>query len=142
MPRVSPVTRLVVNVDGGSRGNPGPAAIAAVASEPGGTILAERSEAIGRATNNVAEYRAMLLGIELARELGASEVELIGDSQLIVRQVRGEYKVKDANLKPLREQVVGALEDFESWTIRDVRRERNEEADRLVNEALDAEASR
>ena len=130
--------RLIVNVDGGSRGNPGPAAIAAVASEPGGGVLAERSERIGSATNNVAEYRAMLLGIELARELGAKEVELIGDSQLIVRQVRGEYKVKDPNLKPLREKVVKALVDFDSWSIKDVRRERNEEADRLVNEALDS----
>jgi len=136
---VSPApARLIVNVDGGSRGNPGPAAIAAVASEPGGGVLAERSERIGSATNNVAEYRAMLLGIELARELGAKEVELIGDSQLIVRQVRGEYKVKDPNLKPLREKVVKALVDFDSWSIKDVRRERNEEADRLVNEALDS----
>jgi ribonuclease HI len=112
--------------------------VAAVASEPGGGVLAERSERIGRATNNVAEYRAMLLGIQLARELGASEVELIGDSQLIVRQVRGEYKVKDANLKPLREQVVKALRGFDSWSVTDVRRERNEHADRLVNEALDS----
>ena len=130
--------RIVVNVDGGSRGNPGPAAIAAVASESGGGILAERSERIGRTTNNVAEYRAMLLGIELARELGAKQVDLVGDSQLIVRQVRGEYKVKDANLKPLRDEVVEKLQDFEDWTISDVRRAQNEEADRLVNEALDA----
>ena len=135
---MSKVRRLVVNVDGGSRGNPGPAAIAAVASDPSGEVLAERHETIGRATNNVAEYRAMLLGAKLARELDASEVELIGDSQLIVRQVRGEYKVKDANLKPLREKVVKALRDFERWSIRDVRREQNEHADRLVNEALDA----
>jgi len=135
---VSSVTRLVVNVDGGSRGNPGPAAIAAVASDPDGQVLAERSQRIGRATNNVAEYRAMQLGIDLARALGAKEVELIGDSQLIVRQVRGEYKVKDANLKPLHETVAKALRDFERWSIRDVRREQNEHADRLVNEALDA----
>lgn len=130
--------KVIVNVDGGARGNPGPAAIAAVASDASGEVLAERSERIGKATNNVAEYRALLLGVELARELGATEVELIGDSQLIVRQVLGDYKVKDANLKPLREQVADALGAFESWSIRDVRREKNEHADRLVNEALDA----
>ena len=124
-------------MDGGSRGNPGPAAIAAVASDPEGGVLAERSETIGRATNNVAEYRALLLGIELAKELGAREVELIGDSQLIVRQVRGQYKVKDSNLKPLRERAVAALRDFDSWSIRDVRRAQNERADELLNEALD-----
>jgi ribonuclease HI len=101
-------------------------------------VLAERSATIGEATNNVAEYRALLLGIELARELGAAEVELIGDSQLIVRQVRGAYKVKDANLRPLHARVIAALRDLETWSIRDVRREQNEHADRLVNEALDA----
>ena len=127
-----------MNVDGGSRGNPGPAAAAAVASEPGGGVLAERSEEIGRATNNVAEYRAVLLGIALARELGAKRVDLIGDSQLIVRQVRGEYKVKDENLRELREQVVRELRDFDDWSIKDVRRAQNEHADRLVNEALDS----
>jgi ribonuclease HI len=134
---VTPPGRLVVNVDGGSRGNPGPAAIAAVVADSDGEILLERSETIGRATNNVAEYRALLLGIELAKELGASEVDLIGDSQLIVRQVRGEYKVKDPNLKTLRAEAVAALEDFDTWTIRDVRRNHNERADELLNEALD-----
>jgi ribonuclease HI len=134
---VSAATRLVVNVDGGSRGNPGPAAIAAVASDPEGQVLAERAETIGRATNNVAEYRALLLGISLATELGASELELIGDSQLIVRQVRGDYKVKEPNLKPLHAQALSALSEFASWTIRDVRREHNERADELLNEALD-----
>ncbi|MDP9188189.1 MAG: reverse transcriptase-like protein, partial [Actinomycetota bacterium] len=93
--------RLTVNVDGGARGNPGPAAVAAVASGSDGEIVAERHELIGQATNNVAEYRAMLLGIELAKELGADDVELIGDSELIVKQVRGEYKVKQPHLRPL-----------------------------------------
>jgi ribonuclease HI len=130
--------RLVVNVDGGSRGNPGPAAVAAVVSDPGGQVIAERAETIGAATNNVAEYRALLLGIELARELGGEEVEFIGDSQLIVRQVRGEYKVKDAGLKPLHREALAALETFESWSIRDVRRAHNERADELLNEALDS----
>jgi ribonuclease HI len=129
--------RLVVNVDGGARGNPGPAAIAAVVATPDGEILEEGSETIGSATNNVAEYRALLLGIERARALGAGEIELVGDSELIVRQVRGEYRVKDASLRDLHARVREALEGFERWSIRHVRREENEHADRLVNEALD-----
>ena len=129
--------RVVVNVDGGARGNPGPAAIAAVVDDARGRAVEERGEAIGRATNNVAEYRALLLGIELAQELGASEVELVGDSELIVKQVKGEYRVKDATLRPLHAEVRAALGDFERWSIRHVRREQNAEADRLVNETLD-----
>jgi ribonuclease HI len=134
---VSAPRKLVVNVDGGARGNPGPAAIAAVVATPDGEILEQRGERIGRATNNVAEYRALLLGIERARELGADEVELIGDSELIVRQVKDEYKVKDAGLKPLHQQAQQALRDFDSWSIRHVRREDNDAADLLVNETLD-----
>jgi ribonuclease HI len=129
--------KLVVNVDGGARGNPGPAAIGAVVQDAGGEVLEERGERIGTATNNVAEYRALLLGIERAAELGASELELIGDSELIVRQVRGEYKVKDATLRELHGEVRKALRPFESWSIRHVRREQNAEADRLVNQVLD-----
>jgi ribonuclease HI len=133
--------RLVVHVDGGARGNPGPAAIAAVISTPGGEVLEEHGERIGKATNNVAEYRALLLGLERARSRGADEVELVGDSELVVRQVRGEYKVKDEALKGLYAQVVKALAGFERWSIRHVRREENAEADRLVNVALDAATS-
>ena len=129
--------RVLVNVDGGARGNPGPAAIAAVVQDGAGEVLEERGEKIGRATNNVAEYRALLLGIERAAALGATELELIGDSELIVRQVKGEYKVKDAALRELHGAVKRALADFESWSIHHVRREQNAEADRLVNEALD-----
>ncbi len=103
-----------------------------------GEILAERSERIGEATNNVAEYRALLLGIELARELGAGEVELVGDSELIVRQVKGDYKVKQAGLKPLHAEVGKALARLDKWSIRNVPREENAEADRLVNEVLDS----
>lgn len=129
--------KVVVNVDGGARGNPGPAAIAAVVQDTDGQVLQEKGEKIGRATNNVAEYRALLLGIEMAEALGASELELVGDSELIVRQVEGKYKVKDAALRELHAEVKRALEPFESWSIRHVRREQNAEADRLVNEALD-----
>jgi ribonuclease HI len=130
-------SRLIVNVDGGARGNPGQAAVAAVIRDGDGNLLEERGEPIGEATNNVAEYRAVLLGIARAAELGASEVELIGDSELVVRQLRGEYKVKDAALRELHAQVGDALRQFESWSIRHVRREQNADADRLVNETLD-----
>jgi ribonuclease HI len=124
-------------VDGGARGNPGPAAVAAVATAPGGGELAERNAYIGEATNNVAEYRAVLLGLELARELEAAEVEVVNDSELVARQLQGAYKVKNAGLKPLFLETLEALRGFDSWTIRTVRRESNERADELVNEALD-----
>ena len=130
--------RLIVNFDGGSRGTPGPAAIAAVVSTADGEVIQERGEAIGKATNNVAEYRALLLAVEAARELGASEVELIGDSELVVRQVRGEYRVKDAGLRPLHTAAVDALAGLDSWSIRNVPRDENAAADALVNATLDA----
>ena len=131
------MSRLTVNVDGGARGNPGPAAVGVVVRDAAGEVLEEIGERIGRATNNVAEYRALLLGIERAAALGASELEMIGDSELIVRQVKGEYKVKDAAMRKLHAQVKRALEPFDRWSIRHVRREENADADRLVNEALD-----
>jgi ribonuclease HI len=131
------MAKLTVNVDGGARGNPGPAAIAAVVRDGDGEVVAERGERIGRATNNVAEYRALLLGIDLAAELGAEELELIGDSELIVRQVEGRYKVKHADMKELHAQVKKALAPFGSWSIRHVKRAENADADALVNQALD-----
>ncbi len=124
-------------MDGGARGNPGPAAVGAVATEPGGDVLAERKAHIGEATNNVAEYRAVLLGLELARELGAASVEVVNDSELVARQIEGRYKVKNAGLKPLYLETMKALREFEDWSVRSVRRESNERADQLVNEALD-----
>jgi ribonuclease HI len=129
--------RVVVHVDGGSRGNPGPAAVAAVATDADGEPLGERKLYIGEATNNVAEYRAVLLGLELARELGAEEVEVVNDSELIARQIGGEYKVKHAGLKPLFIEAMRELRGFHKWAVRPVRREENERADELVNEALD-----
>ena len=129
--------KVIVHVDGGARGNPGPAAVAAVASSPGGDELAERKLYIGEATNNIAEYRALLLGLELARDLGAEEVEVVNDSELIARQIGGEYKVKHAGLKPLFAQATSELRGFDKWAVRSVRREQNTRADELVNEALD-----
>jgi ribonuclease HI len=131
------VDKVVVHVDGGARGNPGPAAAAAVASAPDGGELAERSAYLGEATNNVAEYRALLLGLELARELGARRVEVVNDSELVARQVGGEYKVKNARLRPLYLEAMRALRGFDGWAVRSVRREQNERADELVNETLD-----
>lgn len=130
--------KLTVNVDGGARGNPGPAGIGAVVRDAGGEILLAEGRAIGRATNNEAEYRALIFGIEQALSLGGTELELIGDSELVVRQVRGEYKVKKEDLKPLKAEVLKALQAADSWTISHVKREHNRDADRLVNEALDA----
>jgi ribonuclease HI len=129
--------KLIVNVDGGARGNPGPAAIGVVVRNEDGAIVEAMGETIGNQTNNVAEYRALIRGIELAAAHGATEVELIGDSQLIVRQVEGRYKVKHAAMKDLHAEAKKLLTNFESWSIRDVRREQNADADRLVNEALD-----
>jgi len=131
------MSRAIVNVDGGARGNPGPAAIGVVVRDGDGAVLEERGEKIGEATNNVAEYRALLKGIELAVAHGAGDLELIGDSELVVRQVEGRYKVKNAGMKELHAEVKKALAGFDSWSIRHVRRAENADADRLVNEALD-----
>lgn len=100
--------------------------------------MEERSERIGEATNNVAEYRAVLLGLDRARRLGASEVEIIGDSELVARQLDGSYKVKHPAMKPLHQEAMTALSAFDRWSIRTVPRADNARADELVNEALDA----
>ena len=128
--------KLVVNVDGGARGNPGPAAIGVVVSEPGGGVLQEVSEPIGIATNNVAEYRALLRGVTTARSFGADELEIIGDSELVARQVTGAYRVKNAALKPLHDEALRLLAGVR-WRMRTVPREQNARADALVNQALD-----
>jgi ribonuclease HI len=130
-------THLVVHVDGGARGNPGPAAIGVVVSDPGGSVLDEVAERIGVATNNVAEYRALLRGLERAAALGAREVEVVNDSELVAKQLTGAYKVKHPAMKPLYEQATAALRAFERWQIRSVPRAQNARADALVNAALD-----
>jgi ribonuclease HI len=129
--------KLVVHVDGGARGNPGPAAIGVVVSQPGGPVLDELGERIGVATNNVAEYRALLRGLERASALGAREVELVNDSELVARQLTGAYKVKHPAMKPLYQEAIVALKGFDRWSIRSVPRAENAHADALVNEALD-----
>ncbi len=133
--------KLVVHVDGGSRGNPGPAAAASVAYSPDGEVLDEASELLGTVTNNVAEYRALLLGLARAGALGASEVELVNDSELIARQVQGLYKVKHPAMRPLHQQALAALRGFDAWKVRTVPRAQNAHADALVNAALDQAAA-
>lgn len=130
--------RVVVNVDGGARGNPGPAAAAAVITSPDGELLLERGELLGVATNNVAEYHGLLLGLAAARELGATEVEVIGDSELVIKQLTGVYKVKHPDMRPLHAQALAALRGFERWSARAVPRAKNAAADALVNATLDA----
>ena len=128
--------KVTVHVDGGARGNPGLAAAAAVIDGDG--VHDEASELLGVATNNVAEYRGLLLGLARARELGATEVEVINDSELVAKQINGEYKVKHPDMKPLHAQAMAALREFDSWSIRSVPRAQNADADALVNAALDA----
>jgi ribonuclease HI len=130
--------KVVVHVDGGARGNPGPAAIAAVISDEDGTVLEEAKETIGTATNNVAEYRALLLGLARARVAGADEVEIVNDSELVAKQLQGAYRVKHPAMRPLHLDAIAALRDFGAWTIRSVPRAENAHADALVNQALDA----
>lgn len=129
--------RLRINVDGGARGNPGPAAAACVIATPEGEVVLERAQLLGTVTNNVAEYRALLLGLRAAAELGADEVEVIGDSELIARQVQGVYKVKHEAMKPLHREAMQALQGFAKWSITTVPRAQNAAADALVNAALD-----
>ena len=126
-----------LSTDGGARGNPGPAAFGYVLEAEDGTVLDARGEAIGFATNNVAEYRALVAGLEKAVELGLDEIEVVSDSELLVRQMRGEYKVKNAALRELNEAAEALADRLRKVTYTAVRREHNELADRLVNEALD-----
>jgi ribonuclease H / adenosylcobalamin/alpha-ribazole phosphatase len=124
--------------DGGARGNPGPAAYAYVLEAADGTVLAAHGEAMGVATNNVAEYRALIAGLEKAVELGVAELEVVSDSELMVKQMRGEYKVKNETLRELSLTAARLARELPIVRYTAVRREHNELADRLVNEALDA----
>jgi ribonuclease H / adenosylcobalamin/alpha-ribazole phosphatase len=130
--------RAKLSTDGGARGNPGPAAYGYVLEADDGTVLAAHGETIGTATNNVAEYRALLAGLEKAHELQVDEVEVVSDSELLVKQMRGEYKVKNEALRELSIQAARLARQIGNVSYTAVRREHNELADRLVNEALDA----
>ena len=124
--------------DGGARGNPGPAAFAYVLEDEDGSTLAAHGETIGTATNNVAEYRGLVSGLAKALELGVDELEVVSDSELLVKQMRGEYRVKNATLRGLHAEASGLARRLGSVTYTAVRREHNELADRLVNDALDS----
>ena len=128
-----------LSTDGGARGNPGPAAYAYVLEAEDGTVLAAHGEAIGVATNNVAEYRALVEGLRKAVEVGADDLEVVSDSELLVHQMRDEWKVKNEALKLLWVDAQELADKLRKVTFTAVRREHNELADRLVNEALDAE---
>ena len=136
-PGAAPLT-VVARCDGAARGNPGPASIGAVLEAPDGTVLAELSEAIGHTTNNVAEYRAVIRAAETALSLGATELRFLLDSDLLVNQLKGTYRVKASHLRPLHERAMALLRQFGRWSVRHVPRSENAAADALANQALDA----
>jgi ribonuclease HI len=136
------VIRARLFTDGGARGNPGPAAYGYVLEDEDGTVLDARGQAIGVATNNVAEYSGLVAGLAKAVELGVGELEVVSDSELVVRQMSGDYRVKNEGLKPLYLEASGLASRLSKVSYRAVRREHNKLADRLVNEALDASSSR
>jgi ribonuclease HI len=131
-----------LSTDGGARGNPGPAAYGYVLETDNGTVLDARGEAIGVATNNVAEYRALIAGLAKAVELGIDELEVVSDSELLVKQMTGEYRVKNKALQELSLEAARLARQVGAVRYTAVRREHNELADQLVNEALDAEGER
>jgi ribonuclease H / adenosylcobalamin/alpha-ribazole phosphatase len=133
--------RVVVEADGGSRGNPGPAGYGAVVKDPAtGDVLAERKAGLGHATNNVAEYSGLIAGLTAARELGASDVAVRMDSKLVVEQMSGRWRIKNAQLQTLAQQAKELAAEFGSITFEWIPRARNTDADRLANEAMDAQA--
>ena len=129
-----------LSTDGGARGNPGPAAYGYVLEAEDGHVLAAHGEAIGTATNNVAEYRGLVAGLAKASELGVDELEVVSDSELLVKQMRGDYRVKNEALRALWEEATDLERKLRRVRYTAVRRAHNELADRLVNEALDAES--
>jgi len=130
---------IIVYVDGGSRGNPGPAAAGFVLTDKKAKVLEAKGLFLGEATNNVAEYTAIIKGLEAAKQIGAKKVLVFSDSELLVKQVNGEYKVKSDKIRPLFQQSDKLLGEFESWKVQHVTREKNKEADKLVNQALNLE---
>ncbi len=128
---------LCLRFDGGSRGNPGPAAIGLTISAPDGKTIYELGEFIGRATNNVAEYTALVRGAQAARRLGVKKLRILADSELVVRQITGVYRVKSPDLRPLYMQALAELRTIPKWSIEHVYREDNSRADALANMAMD-----
>jgi probable phosphoglycerate mutase len=137
----APGLRVAIEADGGSRGNPGPAGYGAVVLSPTGEVLAEAAEAIGRATNNVAEYRGLIAGLDAALALGATQVDVRMDSKLVVEQMSGRWQIKHPDMKPLALQAKSLVRQFERVSFSWIPRERNKHADRLANEAMDDAAA-
>jgi ribonuclease HI len=133
----APRDRAVLYSDGASRGNPGPAAIGIRVLDPSGEELAAEGHRIGQATNNVAEYRGAIAALEKARELRLTEIELRMDSELVVKQIKGEYRVKEPTLADLKREVDRLLAGFRAWSVRHIPRAQNADTDQLANEALD-----
>ena len=131
--------QIIAYTDGASRGNPGPAAAAFVLSDPAGTRLQAKAFFIGQTTNNVAEYTAIIKALQAAKEIGAKELTVFSDSELLVRQINGKYKVKSEQIRPLFKQAIELLSEFENYKVRFIPREKNKEADKLVNQALNLE---
>ncbi|MFQ6036952.1 MAG: phosphoribosylglycinamide formyltransferase [Sedimentisphaerales bacterium] len=131
--------QIIVYTDGASRGNPGPAAAAFILSDPAGTRLQAKAFFIGRTTNNVAEYTAIIKALQTAKEIGAKELTVFSDSELLVRQINGKYKVKSEQIRPLFRQAVDLLGEFENWKVQHITRQKNKETDKLVNQALNLE---
>ena len=130
--------KIIAHIDGGSRGNPGPAAAGFVLNDSSGTQLQANGYVLGRTTNNVAEYTGFVKALEAAGKLGAEHIVVFSDSELLVKQINGQYRVKSELIKPLYEQAVSLLGGFKSWKVRHITRDKNKQADSLVNEALDA----
>lgn len=130
--------QLTINTDGGARGNPGPAAIGVVIRDETGEVIFEHGSYIGETTNNIAEYSALIKALETARDLGADAVKINMDSELIVKQMLGQYKIKQPALQDLAAQVIKLLKNFSQYSFSHVRREFNKDADAMVNQALDA----
>lgn len=133
------IKKIIINTDGGARGNPGPAGIGVVIRDSSNTVISEHKRYIGEATNNIAEYKALILALEEAHKLGAEVLEIRMDSELIVRQMQGIYKIKEPTLQKLAGEVKNSKGKFQNVTFTHVRRELNKEADKLVNEAIDQE---
>ena len=129
--------KVIAYTDGASRGNPGLAAIGIAIYDAQGEMIKTHSQFLGEATNNVAEYQALIKALEIAQELGATEIDICADSELVVKQIKGEYRVKNEGLKPLYNKARGLISAFEGFQISHVRREFNKMADKLANLALD-----
>jgi phosphoribosylglycinamide formyltransferase-1 len=131
--------KIIAHIDGGSRGNPGPAAAGFIISTPSGNQIEAKAFFLGSTTNNVAEYTALIKALEATEKIGAEQLTVFSDSELLVRQINGQYKVKSEQIKPLFQKAAGLLEQFNNWNVKHITREKNKEADRLVNQALNLE---